>query len=275
MALVANFLRFAYDHGDLNTWQPLYLRLIKAGGIGGLSCELSNNAGALQLGLGFGGIDNGTLAGFGAIEVTTAGNISLAGVTDGLWHAVEYSVSGTAVTFYVTALAGETDESFMSLTMKGYYDGSKQGYYRIASRRVIGFVFIRAGAVLGRIVNTESGKLGFKGIRILDNPLSSGGSSTVEYIAQITKSYLWDMDTNATITVTMPFAIVGLQVREIRVTVVHDNRVAIYNLETAGKINDLLYDVLTLERTGGGIFDSVSYNDGGIDRGYVTIKWLT
>jgi hypothetical protein len=277
MALVANFLRFAYDHGDLNTWQPLYLRLIKAGGIGGLSCELSNNAGALQLGLGFGGIDNGTLAGFGAIEVTTAGDISLAGVTNGVWHAVEYSVSGTAVTFYVTALAGETDESFMSLTMKGYYDGSKQGYYRIASRRVLGFVFLRAALALGRIVNCESGKLGFKGIEIVDYIVA--GVITKKYLAKMRINIgSWDMDGTLAIALSYPFNIINFaEIVNCIVTIISDSAAQIFQLNYKGEGSFSFENVgyVTLSRTTGGWFDSATFNDPAAQRGYVIIQWYT
>jgi|GEM_PF-4245905 len=203
MALTADFKRFAYDHGDLGVWLPLMERFIAAGGLGGLSIEASNVVGVLTVSQGFGGIYDGTLAGKGAIQVTTAGSVSTAAGTAGLWHALEYSVSGTSVTWYLTSLAGETDESFMSLTMKGYYDGSKAGYYRIASRRVVAFVFLRAALALGRIVNCENGKLGFKGIRTFIN---GDAILTAKYITSIEMTgAAWNMDTTQLVYLTLPF----------------------------------------------------------------------
>jgi hypothetical protein len=282
--LTATFTRLPIPGGDNNNYDTYVMQQIRRGSIGSNNIDVSNSGGSLNVGLGFAGINDGVTE--GAIQVTVPGSQTLAGSTPGLWHALEFSVSGTAATFYLTALITESNEAFMSLLIKGYYDATKGGYYRIASRRVLAFVFIRAGTVLGRIVNTENGVKGFKGITLTDY-IDSSGSRTQKYIATMIQEIgNWNMQASAggSATLTLTLNVPIYVFRKIRVIINDDTLSAFSNLEYAdnstGKSNGAVQGIgssgiLNLTRLTGGIYDSVGFHTSPLNRGVVTIEWET
>jgi hypothetical protein len=280
MALVATYTRNPIVGADSNAYNSFVFAQISRGAIGANSIDVSNVGGALTVGLGYAGIDDGTGTGRGTIQVTTAGTVSLAGSTAGAWHALECSLpGGTVVTFSLTALAGETDESFMSLTMKGYYDATKCGYYRIASRRTLAFVFIRAGTVLGRIVNCESGVKGFKGI-VARSYYDSSLVETTKYYAQMEVAIpIWNMDSTASVNVALPFKI-STTPKILGVYINSGSPLSVGNV--VFNINQGAYEIyynesgaigrIVLSRLGMTYFDNATYNAA---TGLIEILWET
>jgi hypothetical protein len=291
VVLTSNFQRLPYNHGDLNSYHDAVMRTILAGGIGGLSIEATNVGSAITVSRGFAGIYDGTLAGKGAIEVTVSGNITTAGASANLWHALEFSVSGTSVTWYLTPLAGETDESFMSLTMKNYYDGSKNGYYRIASRRIIAFVFLRTALAVGRIVNCESGKLGFKNIEIVNCYDNAKNWISYKYYAKIESQIgAWNMYMagGGSASKSCFIGFLGktlLRIKSMKVIVFDDNFGTgnIYFIDTAttsggiagvpagglGVIWTPSSPLIALYSLAGGIFNTVAFQNAVLNRGFI------
>jgi hypothetical protein len=279
--LTATFTRPPISGGDNNNYDTYVMQQIRRGSIGSNNIDVSNSGGSLNVGLGFAGINDGVTE--GAIQVTVPGSQTLAGSTAGVWHALEFSVSGTAATFYLTALAGETDESFMSLAMKGYYDAAKGGYYRIASRRVLAFVFIRAGTVLGRIVNTENGVKGFKGITIIDY-IDKVGAYSQKYLTKYEQEIgVWNMDSTISVSVTFPFTIANVRslsgiifgdLANTRFLINTFQDSADANLIAGGFFGAGTGNISIIRRTGG-YFDSVNFDDGTMNRGIVVIEYET
>jgi hypothetical protein len=288
--LTASFQRIPQNHGDLGVWNSPALQQMRRGSLGANSIDVSIG-GSLNVDLGFAGISDGVTE--GTMQVTAAGTFSLAGSTAGAWHALEFSVSGTSCTFYLTALAGETDESFMSLTMKGYWSAAKLGYYRIASRRVLAFVFIRAGTVLGRIVNTENGIKGFKNIPV-ENYVSSTGVQSLKYYTKlILEIGDWNMRAagggSSLATINYPFPIGVDRIIDI-VPVIRpddDGGSAGFNFNTS-RIQDIVdpnlftFGILYwtnllvyLERRTGSNLDHANYDKINFNRGFVYITYET
>jgi hypothetical protein len=286
--LTATFTRLPIPGGDNNNYDTYVMQQIRRGSIGGNNIDVSNSGGSLNVELGFAGINDGVTE--GAIQVTVAGSQTLAGSTAGVWHALEFSVSGTAATFYLTALAGETDESFMSLTMKGYYDAVKCGYYRIPSRRILSFVFVRVGNALGRIVNTENGVKGFKNIQMVDYSIAGDTKVTLtKYFATyIGEIGAWNMDSTDRKAIPQPiYPIISAQKwRGIDVYIFDDFGVSYKLMAYAdptssgnpGNIQGgiVLYGAnYVLFRVVGGYFDSAQFDDAIINRGIVVVEYET
>jgi len=274
MSLIASFTRNPVSGGDNNAWAAYLMVQACRGGLGSNSIDVTNVAGALTIGLGYAGIDDGVTQ--GTIQVTTAGTVSLAGSTAGAWHALECSVSGATATFYLTAMGSYTDESFMDLAMKGYYDAAKCGYYRIASRRTLAFVFVRAGTVLGRVVNTENGIKGFKGIPRIDYYDNTGALSQ-KYIDKVkVQSSAWNMDTTTNIIVTLPFGITTWQ--NAYAIIIQGALMTPLNIPQIdsgymnGGVGRNSANQAVLYRYTGGAFDSALYNNA---LSYVTIEYET
>jgi len=127
------------------------MQQLRRGGEGGNSCYLYDDSGALTLSLGFFGINDGVVR--GSVEVTTAGAISLVGLTVSRWAKVEASVSGTSVTFEITSIAAASDPATLPTDFTAGYNGAKGGFYITATKRCIGVVWISAAGALKGIVN--------------------------------------------------------------------------------------------------------------------------
>ena len=290
MALTAIYQRLPISGGDNNAYHIPVMQNMRRGSIGANSIDISNVAGALNVDLGFAGINDGTANGEGVLQITVGGTFSLAGSTAGAWHALEFSESGTSCTFYLTALAAYTDESFMHADMKGYWSAAKLGYYRIASRRVLAFVFIRAGTVLGRIVNTENGVKGFKGITIEDYITQAGAMAQVYIAIAEIEIGDWNMPSNAQIYIVTPFALTNIRQAEIWVRPdvgagTYAGRLvplkAYFNstLPLAG--GEQFYDVVNkrfyvhISLAAGDPFNNTDWDSTGYNRGWVRVKYET
>jgi hypothetical protein len=259
---------------------------MRRGSLGANSIDVSIG-GSLNVDLGFAGISDGVTE--GTMQVTAAGSISLAGSTAGAWHAFEFSVSGTSCTFYLTALAGETDESFMSLTMKGYWSAAKLGYYRIASRRVLAFVYVRTGPVLGRIVNTSNGSIGFRDITICDSKDFSGTLYRAYRATLISQIGAWNMQAagGGVDVKLVPLPVVfsaGSRITGIKAVIFSDTgaQESIEGFQNsadpqlvAGGCNLISTSTLRLYRRTGGLWDNAACVSVLVNRGYVTIEWET
>ncbi len=272
MALVIAFTREPVNHGDAGVYHDYVMAQMRRGGEGGLSCELYNNAGALYLSKGSFGIYDSATPARGACNVTTEGEIDKSGGTAGAWHAVEVSVSGTAGTPTITAIAGATDESTIPASVKAAYQYDKQGYYLTTSKRLLGIVFLRAALALGRIVNCESGGIGFKGIkrRIVEG--------TAYYIAEMIYSLgAWNMDTTGNLSVQLPFSITSTNIKtwgSISATVA--GVAVVTSINGYGGLSQYQLNAgipyLNLSREVAGIFDSATYNAA---TAYAGIEWET
>lgn len=272
-----NFVALSVVGGSLNTWGTTLNTLIQAGGIGALTSELYNDSGTLKLSKGKIGINNGVATGIGVCIIDTITTISTAGMTAGLWHAIEVSVSGTAVTISITPIAGASDESIIDAATKAAYDYEKTGYYLTASKRLIGVVFLRAALSLGRIVNCESVKLGFKGIerKITRNSL---GAESYIYIDKMTiQMGTWNMNTADRITHNLGFVITGRTYTKGTISAIIAGDTLQYSINSYGgfsvyKTDSLGVPTFVLFRETGGIFDGAGYTNA-IASG--TIEWET
>jgi hypothetical protein len=90
-----------------------------------------------------------------------AAALSIAGVSVGTWCKVEVSVSGSAVTYAVSDIAGAVTEQTIPPTVVAAYDYKKAGYYLSADKRIVGLAYKTLGGALGRIVNPNSNHSGF------------------------------------------------------------------------------------------------------------------
>ena len=92
----------------------------------------------------------------------------------------------------------------------------------------------------------------------------------------------WDMDATVQVGVDVAFLSDLTRIRQINVMIQDDAQTSTYDLNrvnSAGTIGGgvlivtAISDEILLERTTGGIFDGVLFNDGGINRGWVTITY--
>lgn len=295
-----NFVALSVVGGSLNTWGTTLNTLLQAGGIGALTAELYNDGGTLKLSKGKIGINNGVATGIGVCIIDTITTISTAGMTAGLWHAIEVSVSGTAVTISITPIVGASDESMIDAATKAAYDYEKTGYYLTASKRLIGVVFLRAALALGRIVNCESGKLGFKGI-ITEDTYDSTGSIVVRYIAKkIVDIGDWNMRKTAGGGTTAKQVTHNIGTRPTGGVVsiigfIRDDSGSYYhpilggypllgsvNPEGLGAVNTMQIKICEIDNsnivliaTTGSSFDSTNFDATSYNRGWIEIKWIT
>lgn len=272
-----NFVALSVVGGSLNTWGTTLNTLIQAGGIGALTAELYNDSGTLKLSKGKVGINNGVATGIGVCIIDTITTISTAGMTAGLWHAIEISVSGTAVTIEITPIVGASDESVIDAATKAAYDYEKTGYYLTASKRLIGVVFLRAALALGRIVNCESGKLGFKGIEIIN--YYSGGVTTKKYVAKMRLNIgSWNMVATSAINLAYGFDITAfIEIQTAIVIIISDSGLQAYPIlyNGGGAFRFTSASSVNISRAAGGAFDNTSFDDPLVERGYVIIQWYT
>jgi hypothetical protein len=177
--------------------------------------------------------------------------------------------------------------------MKNYYDGSKNGYYRIASRRIIAFVFLRTALAVGRIVNCESGKRGLRNIKIEDYYDQNGARNALYYAKHRQEIGAWNISTTFFKYVTLLFPL--KYVRKIEVWIQPDADFStsyIYPLYSAGGgfsstgfaidggIGNYKSDigVITLYAgvwtNGGTVFKNANF-DSNINRGWCVVEYET
>ncbi len=301
------FYREPTNHGDNNNYHDYVMLQLRCGGRGGLTMELYDSGGTLYLSAGYAGIDDGVTK--GTVERTAAGALSIAAISVGTWCKVEVSVSGAAVTYTVSDIAGAVTEHTIPPTVVAAYDYRKAGYYLTASKRIIGLAYKTAAGNLGRIVNPNSNHSGFfespvntfhaQGAIETDSNIDADGNmiavGTVEAAGGVragsagdgalkekTVTYIinaWDMDTvqihDIVITETPS------QIKEISAIIWNDagdrfydiyHESAVYGTGTHG-ISQIAADTIRLAVKTGGFFDSADFNDGGADRGILTIRY--
>lgn len=265
-----SFLREPIDHGDSNIWASYLMAQIRRGALGALTLELYNNGGALTLSAGYAGIDNGVAK--GTIENSAASIIDISSITNSHWAQIELSVSGTVVTLAITEMA-DTDRWTIPATVKNAYDYTKQGYYITATKRLVGIVYKTAGAAVGRIVVCENNRFGFRGVEYVDTEI--GGVISKSYVA---KYYIelgaWNMDTTATL---QPIGDLtnARKLIDISTLICEDTIALITPLNRSGFSEWWQPNLITLQRTGGGLFDSASYDNVAINRGTLVLTYLT
>lgn len=258
--MAETFLRKPIPGGDLDSWAPLNdNQLLRTLGLN--SGYLYNDGGALKLSTGQIGMDDGTNK--GTITIGAIKTISLAGLTDNLWAKVELSVGGSSVTTEITSMVGENNESLIPASVKAAYNGLKAGYYITATKRLIGFVFIRTSTTLGRIVNCENGKFGFQGIRISDHMIVSGAYTRKYYDTIKILTAAWNMDTGATYSFSYPFTGMVKSCIFKMEAIITQNGGAFtgykYTLLLAGRVTAATGGII-LERNAGSIFDAADFN---------------
>lgn len=155
------FWRLPIQNGDENTWAQ-YEEAQNKQAIGNYSSYLFDDSGTLKVTVGRIGIDDGTNKGVSVIDTETT--ISLAGISNGLWAKIEMSVSGAAVTFAATDIAGETDPSIIPTDFKDNWNNLKSGYYEIATKRIIGLIFKNSGGSLAGVINSFVDREGYEGV---------------------------------------------------------------------------------------------------------------
>jgi hypothetical protein len=271
------FYREPTNHGDNNVYHDYVMLQLRCGGRGGLTMELYDSGGALYLSAGYAGIDDGVTK--GTVERTVAAALSIAGVSAGTWCKVEVSVSGAAVTYAVSDIAGGTDESVIPAAVKAAYDYFKGGYYLTADKRLVGIAFKTAGGLLGRIINCESGKKGFRNIRIIEYLTSAGVRGVAYRNTEVKQIGDWNMD--GTISVSFSWASLKISPSSVRyiTALIIDDSGGLYTIDysaggltTSGHILTDTVD-LWLWRTGGEAFDAPAFSSTPYNRGWVTIEF--
>jgi len=146
--------RFCIDGGDRGVWGPKENE-VNLLGLGTCTAYLYDDAGTLTLGKGRVGLDDGSQK--CSLIVDTATAVSLAGLTASRWAQVELSRVNTTLVIEITTIAGASDPAALPASFTGAYDGDKQGYYVVTTKRVVGLAWINAGGNLEGIINCLSG----------------------------------------------------------------------------------------------------------------------
>lgn len=144
------FFRLPKENGDENTWAQYVLALEK-NAIGDYTSYLYDDSGVLKLSLGRVGINNGTTSGIVLNDTITT--ISIAGVSNSNWAAIEMSVAGITATYTATDIAGETEEYSIPSDFTGNWDYDKNGIYITSTKRTIGVIYKNSGGTLSTIIN--------------------------------------------------------------------------------------------------------------------------
>lgn len=147
------------DGGDQGKWGPKELR-INSLNSGVLTCKLYNDSGTLKLSVGKIGLNDGST---GIVIVDTVTTISLASVSASNWFKVEVTRTGSTPNFTATNITGETNPASFPAAVDGYFDGSKGGYYRVGTSRLLGVGYLDSGNALNGIVMMCSNYEGYRG----------------------------------------------------------------------------------------------------------------
>jgi len=148
------FRKVGVDGGDLGVWAPIE-EDINMLGLGTITAYLYDDTGALKLAKGRIGLDDGSQK--GAVIVDTVVTLSLVGLTASCWAKVEVSRTGTVPTIAIASIAGSTNPATLPASFTGAYDGDKQGFYIVGTKRVAGLAWINAAGALEGIINCLPG----------------------------------------------------------------------------------------------------------------------
>jgi len=185
--------------GDVGAWGP-YNDALNDASLGVLTGKLYNDAGALKVPVCKIGIDNGTNRGICDIDTVTT--ISLAGVSNSIWAAIEMSISGTAVTFTATDIAGATDPTIIPASVRAAFDGAKGGFYLTATKRCIGLAWKHTTGVLLAVVNFDGQKIWASEIGLHTGTIHTQDAPGMGFLLSWSA---WNMDTDALFTLTTDF----------------------------------------------------------------------
>jgi len=194
---MSQFFRNPIAGGDNSVWASYLLAQIK-NSVGEYTSYLYDNAGTVTLSPGRVGINDGTNEGVSIIDTVTA--ITLTGANS-LWYKIEMTVSGTAVTLSATALA-DNDPALLPATLTASYVTAKQGFYHIATRRLLGIAWKDATGVLGGIINCQNMVNGYRGYVYLDSPTNEAKmyydwcQDCYRRWVEYTPSTKWNMNAN-------------------------------------------------------------------------------
>ena len=263
--------------GDIGSWGP-YNDALNDASLGVLSSKLYNDGGALKVSVGKIGINNGTNRGICDIDTVTT--VDLSGVSNSIWAAIEMSISGTAVTFTATDIAGATDPAALPASFKAAFDGAKGGFYIDPTKRLVGLAWKNSSGVLLAVINTVGG--------VEDWWASQIGLHTDTIHTQqgpgkgfVLNTGAWDMDATTFISVSHYFGVFFKDRSNIEVSILADDGNSIHKLDKfedaadPSLINGGIYSntavLIRLDRRTGGWFDSANYNDAVMNRGYLTV----
>ena len=268
------FMRFPIPGGDNNVGAT-YNEAQLNGILGILTGKLYNAAGVLTVPICRIGIDNGTYKGIAEIDTVTA--VSLAGCSNSTWLAIEMAVSGTAVQFTATDIAGATDPTIIPASVKAAWDGLKGGYYLTATKRLVALAWLNAGGVLLAVVNFKgdvpwASQIGLHTGTIHEQDFPGKGFDVT--------TGPWDMNTTATIDRAHYFSAFSYGIVFIQVKVVDDingtsplytaNDAADPNL-LGGGVSHWTTDFIRLYRRTGGVYDNAAYDDPLLNRGVMKV----
>lgn len=275
-----DFVRLPDEGEDDGVWADFADPNIRASILGRYTARLYNDAGVLKISKGRIGTDDGTNEGVARIDTITT--INMAAVSNGNWAKIEMSIVGAAVTFAAADIVGATTNVAIPSTVKTNYDPEKGGYYLVATKRLIGIAYKDGSGNLSYIYNCEDGILGFKETELISGYDSSLALSDV-YIRKVRYEIgAWNMDANAQATVSVKGAGAEIPlIRSIKAIIQNDASTAFYVLYAfvAGGTIDGGISILTpatglitLDRTFGGVFDSVNFDDAVMNRGWIIIE---
>jgi len=264
--------------GDVGAWGP-YNDALNDASLGVLTGKLYNDGGALKVPACKIGINNGTNRGICDIDTVTT--ISLAGVSNSIWAAIEMTVAGTAVTFTATDIAGATDPAALPAGFTGAFDGAKGGFYLTATKRCIGLAWKNSSGVLLAIINTVGG--------VEDWWASEIGLHTGTIHAQQGpgKGFTldigdWNMDSTTQVNIDHNLGVFFGAIKNALVTIRNDAASQIYPLDLFDNAADpalmsgglSYFDTggqLLLKRRAGGNFDNATFDATTYNRGWITV----
>lgn len=278
------FIREPITGGDDNAWAPYLMALTEAGGIGGLTAYLYNDGGVLKLSKGFIGINDGTVKGVCVMDTVTT--ISLAGVTNELWAKIEVSISGTSVTVAAADIAAATDPATLPSTFKNAYDPEKGGFYIATDKRTIGLVWKNSSGVLLAVIRCDGSKNNWWAAQVglhtatIHTQKHSGDGMLIDIGT-------WNMNVSAggseSKLVAHGISVFNMAVRSMYAFIITDGGLSIGNLDRFtnaadpkllnGGFSGITSTNIVLYCRTGGDFDSTSFNDAVMNRGYVLIRF--
>lgn len=261
------FYREPVNHGDFNVYHDFVMNQLRRGPLGALSLKLYDNAGALTLSAGYAGIADGVT--IGTVLCTTPGAVSLAAITSGHWATVEFAVNGTSVTISATELA-DVDENVIPASVLAAYDYVKQGYYVVASKRVVGIAYKTGGGTLGTIYTCENGVEGLRGVD------AQGNAVPLKKVLNIGD---WNMDSSNSVSIAHELTF--SKIRNVRALIRRDDDAVHDDLTGTGLggttiMGGIRCDAtnVILTRVTGADFDSANYDSTSFNRGYIVVEYL-
>jgi hypothetical protein len=295
-----NFVRMPVNGGDDGVWAQYNDELNRAGGIGQYTCQLSDNAGNLEISKGLIGIQDGTNEGVSIIDTVTT--INLAGAAAGNWAQIEMAVAGVGVTLTATTIAGATDETTLPAGFTGAYNGEKQGFYINATKRTIGLAWKNTGGTLEGVVNTLAFVNGYIGYSISDDALDtkysfeninvdldnfvnhekityldSAGVTTIDKLyTKVIEIGDWDMNVPGLSIVNVAHELDLADIRSFSAMIRNDLDTSADMVDTFGTelFMSASATVITLRKPAGSVYETPDYDATSYNRGWIVITYM-